>query len=198
MMKNYHFVFVLFLAASSLLFTGCGAFALESLLGVATEEVIAANMARGIAGSVARRAMTGSLARAGVRYAAVEAGAAATGIVVADEALLNAALSSMFLAAGATLVVPLDEHTNLKAKVIDENTIQVNGQYFDVPGAIYVVATAGLNVRTGPSKDYESITVLHKNQVVFVDATTENGWARVNYGYNQSGYMKKSLLSAIR
>lgn len=196
-MKKHYWGIFLFIAISSLLFTGCGAAIFEGLLGAAAEEAVVSTMARGVVANVARRTVMSSIARAGVRYAAVEAGAGAATIAITDEVLLNATLSRMALGAGSMLLIPLDNNTTLKAKVVDSNTIRVNGEDFDVPGNIYVVNTENLNVRSGPSIAYAVVATLGKKKVVFVDETTSDGWAKVNYGYNSSGYMKAHYLSPV-
>ena len=66
------------------------------------------------------------------------------------------------------------------------STVTVNNRY---------VTTAGVNMRQGPSTDYDVITVVPGNAAIFVQSYA-NGWAYASYG-SAAGYVSTKYISGL-
>jgi uncharacterized protein YgiM (DUF1202 family) len=172
---------------AALMFSGCAAGVALELTALEAAEI-----------SVIESA---SLARAGI---AMEAGAArgAATLVVADEVAFNNVLARTRLAAGnmVEIQVPKRGWQNL-GRVVRGNRIQIldlQGKEILLEGELMEVERCNLlNLRTGPGKDFPSITTVHRNQLVINLGRSENGWVKVRYADNQTGWMRDTYLLPV-
>ncbi|MCR5209830.1 MAG: SH3 domain-containing protein [Lachnospiraceae bacterium] len=57
-----------------------------------------------------------------------------------------------------------------------------------------ISANTGVNLRTGPGKDYDVVLSAESGQFVEVELIYDNGWAKIKYG-SREGYISTDFLS---
>lgn len=60
---------------------------------------------------------------------------------------------------------------------------------------VVMYAKTAVNVRKGPSTDYDKICVLHRNQQVSVTGQAENGWYRIHLENDGEGFVSDKYLA---
>lgn len=65
----------------------------------------------------------------------------------------------------------------------------------DLSGTYYVISEGALNVRSGPSQEYDILTVLKSGQEITVTGITDNDWYQIQYAPNQTGFVSAKFIS---
>lgn len=102
---------------------------------------------------------------------------------------------ALFLAAAPITVVNASEgtaETNIELAAQEQDSFSVS----EMHETYYVNAQNGLKMRSGPSKDYDIVTLLPYKTEVTVTGTTDNGWYAIEYS-GQSGYVSASYVTKL-